>query len=79
MNISRTPEETLEKLKDIYSRLDKKYLEGANNVPFGCWIPDAVKYRGEHHDYYKEDYTEFFLTALNEFPNLIKLLDKDSL
>lgn len=76
MTINSTPEETLEKLKEIYERLDKKYLEGASNVPFGCWIPDAIKYRGEHHDYYKEEYIEFFLTSLNEFQNLVKLLDR---
>ncbi len=66
---------TIEKLKMLYDKLEHKRLEGSSNVPFGCWIPKAIKYRGEHHDYYKEEYVEFFLTALNEFPSILKALE----
>ena len=66
---------TIEKLKEIYSKLEHKSLEGCSNVPFGCWIPKAIKYKGEHYDYYKEEYVEFFLTALNEFPSILKALE----
>lgn len=70
-----TPEETIQKLKDIYEKIDKKYLEGSSNIPFGCWISDAIKMKGNHYDYYKEEYIAFFLTALNEFPNILKLVE----
>jgi len=70
----RTPEETLAALKRMYNKLEDKHLEAASNVPFGCWIPKAIKHHGEHHEYYKEEYIEFFLTALNEFPNILKLI-----
>lgn len=72
-----SPEETLEKLKRLYDNLEHKHLEGASNVPFGCWIPKALKMKGNHYDYYKEEYISFFLTALNEFPNVLKLIEKD--
>jgi len=72
----KTPEETLANLKIMYDKLEFKKLEGASNIPFGCWIPKAIKHRGEHHEYYKEEYVAFFLTALNEFPNILKLIEK---
>jgi len=75
--LNKNPQETYNTLKEIYAKLDKKKIKALSNCPFGLWMPEIIRIKGNHYDYYEEDYIYFFLTALNEFPNLIKLIEKE--